>query len=279
MDLHHTSSDYRRIAPLLGQLRAHARQPGAWQAVAARHGLSEPDLRRLFERWAGTSPERFSHYLTAEYARATMPLRREPVPGRVSDVRVQLEALTPEQFQRQAAGLQLRWGRVSTPFGQACLAFNDRGICHLAFEEDDCGPQGLSDRWPQAELVEAPSGARRLVEQVFAGGGAQSAVSVCVSGTDFQLRVWRALLAIPAGGLLSYRQVAEQLGRPGAARAVGTAIANNPIGYLIPCHRVLPQSGETGRFRWGSDRKAAMIAWEAAQLLRSAVVRAAARQG
>ncbi len=276
MNLQESSQDYQRIAQALAYLRAHYREQPSLREVSERFGLSEAHFQRLFSRWAGISPKRFVQFLTVEFAKANMAGHTPMLdlaaqaglsgPGRLHDLFVNLEAMSPGEYRRRAAGLRIQWARVPTPFGEATLAFTERGVCHFSFVDNSDPLETLSDLWPQALLMEEPELAYRLVNKIFAETRTEP-VSAWVVGTNFQVQVWRALLQIPRGALKNYRQVAEQLGRAGAARSVGTAIARNPIGYLIPCHRVLRQSGDIGEYHWGSERKAAMIAWEAARCL------------
>ena len=275
MNLQQASLDYQRIAKALAYLRAHYREQPDLAEVAGQFGLSESHFQRLFTRWAGISPKRFIQYLTVEHAKAMMAGQSSLLelsadaglsgPGRLHDLFVNLEGLSPGEYRKQAAGMNISWGQVDTPFGKATLAFTPRGVCHLAFSDDPDPLQKLVGSWPRVILTEKPNQAQKLAHRIFGHAKAAHPVSAWVVGTNFQLQVWRALLGIPSGSVRNYRQVAEQLGRPSAARAVGTAIAANPIGYLIPCHRVLRGTGDIGEYHWGSERKAAMVAWEAAQ--------------
>jgi AraC family transcriptional regulator of adaptative response/methylated-DNA-[protein]-cysteine methyltransferase len=178
-----------------------------------------------------------------------------------------MEALSPGEFREAAAGVTVRYGAGETPFGKARVAWSDRGICRLDFLESDvAGTRGLFDDplLEQANWRSDDAGAAALLERVFARDRAHAGrgLSLWIAGTNFQIQVWRALLSIPPGGLLSYRHVARLIGYPAAARAVGNANAANPVGYLIPCHRVLRATGAIGRYRWGAPRMAAMVAWE-----------------
>lgn len=274
------SADYARVADAIAFLRAeHTRQPEL-SAVAAHLGLSESRVQRLFSRWAGISPKRFVQYLSVEYAKRCMAETGDLLalahrtglsgPGRLHDLFVAMEALSPGEFRRAAAGVPIDYGVHPSPFGDALIAHTPRGICHLSFIE--AGARGaaverLRARWPSAELRPAPQASATLLEGIFHARPEQVAqgLSLWVSGSNFQIQVWRALLAIPPGRLLNYAQLADLIGRPRAARAVGTAIAANPIAFLIPCHRVLRASGDIGLYHWGSERKAALVAWEAAR--------------
>ena len=269
--------DYQRIADAIAYLRKHHRQQPTLTEVARHAGLSEAHFQRLFTRWAGISPKRFVQFLTVEYARQRLAAAGNLCSlsldtglsgaGRLHELCVKMEAMSPGEYRRRAAGMTLGWATVPTPFGTAVLVFSARGICHLSFTDPAQPVESLLRRqWPGASLREDREQGVELAQQVFGASRTERPVSTWVVGSNFQVQVWRALLRIPFADLRSYRQVAAQVGRPGAARSVGSAIAGNPIGYLIPCHRVLRSSGEIGGYHWGTERKAAMIAWEAAQL-------------
>ena len=231
----------------------------------------------MFSRWAGVSPKRLLQLMTAEAAvrrmRETGDLLDVALasgmsgPGRLHDLFVNLEAMSPAEYRRAAAGVTICHGSGATPFGRARVAFTDRGICRLAFVGDDAaGPESLAADWPEARLRRDDDAAAAVLARVFAlpPAAAGRGLSLWVRGTNFQVQVWRALLRIPFAGLLSYSQLAALLGSPKAARAVGSAVARNPVAFLIPCHRVLRESGEFGLYHWGEDRKQAICAWEAA---------------
>lgn len=272
--------EFERIERAIGFLRQRQKAQPSLAEVAAHVGLSESHTQRLFTRWAGISPKRFLQYLTVEYAKQAMRETGDLLgvaldvglsgPGRLHDLFVTMEAVSPGEFRRAAAGMTVRYGIGDTPFGPAWVATTTRGICHLSFVLPDIDHaswvQQRQQAWPGARLVEDPAQAAAVLRRVFdrKPGRAQGGLSLWLSGTNFQIQVWRALLRVPVGGLLSYGQLAALIGRPRAARAVGTAMANNPVAVLIPCHRVLRESGEFGVYHWGSERKAAMCAWEAA---------------
>lgn len=276
MSLDSANRDYQRIAEAIGYLRRHYRDQPSLSEVARLFGLSDAHFQRIFSRWAGISPKRFVQYLTIEYAKRQIADGPDLFdlaldaglsgPGRLHDLFVNMEAMSPGEFKQRARGIELRWGLVPTPFGNALLAFSKRGVCHLSFCDREVRPERLlTDLWPAARLSADGPGALALAERIFARAHDDRPVSAWVVGSNLQVQVWKALLSVPSGQVRSYGQIARQVGRPGAARAVGTAIAQNPIGYLIPCHRILRQSGEIGVYHWGSDRKASMVAWEAAQ--------------
>jgi AraC family transcriptional regulator of adaptative response/methylated-DNA-[protein]-cysteine methyltransferase len=276
------SQTYHRIAAAIGFLRAQRGQQPRLAELAAHLGLSESHTQRLFTRWAGVSPKRFMQFLTVEHIKRQMAQTGGVLetslaaglsgPGRLHDLFVNMEAMSPGEYRRAAAGIEIRHGFGDTPFGPGLIAFTARGICHLSFVEPGGGEAALATLaadWRQAVLRRDDSAAAAMLQRVFArpSRSARQGLSLWVSGSNFQIQVWRALLRVPSAGLLSYRQLAVLVDRPAAARAVGSAMARNPVAYLIPCHRVLRGSGDFGVYHWGEDRKRAICAWEAAGTL------------
>lgn len=289
------SEDYNRIAAAIAFIRQHHREQPDLATIAQQVHLSEHHFQRLFTRWAGISPKRFLQYLTAEYAKTTLAGSKSVMdatleaglssPGRLHDLMVTVEAVSPGEYKTGGAGLDIRYGVHSTPFGEAFVALTERGICSLQFLEHpplgadssqnslsaEAALQTLCRDWPQAHYHEDRAAAQALCDRIFhpatgpGTGPASTPLTVWVKGTNFQIQVWRALLNIPLGHLATYQGLATAIGRPTAARAVGTAVGSNAIAYLIPCHRVIRQSGELGGYRWGCDRKAALLGWEASQ--------------
>lgn len=274
-----SDSDYQRISKAIEFLVAQASAQPSLDKVAAHVGLSPFHFQRLFSRWAGVTPKRFLQVLTVERAKA---LLRESASlwdvtqtlglssgSRLYDHFVQLEALTPGEFKRAGSGVVIDYGIHETPFGPAFIAETPRGICRLAF----LGEGGLEEQlqevrrhWRHADLRANTDATAAKIPQLFAATSDRP-LSLCVVGTNFQINVWRALLRIPAGTLVTYNQVARAIQQPTAARAVGTAIGANPIAVAIPCHRVIQQSGALGGYRWGEVRKHALHAWETARLV------------
>jgi AraC family transcriptional regulator of adaptative response/methylated-DNA-[protein]-cysteine methyltransferase len=232
----------------------------------------------LFKRWAGVSPKRFLQFLTAEHAKAALREGRSALdaaldsglsgPGRLHDLFVAVEAVTPGEYKQAGGGLAIRYGFHPTPFGQCLLALTDRGICGLAFV-DHPGPEAvladLRRRWPGADLRRDQAGTVDTAARVFERDRRGPPLTLTLKGTNFQIKVWEALLRIPPGTLVAYGDVARHIAHPGAGRAVGSAVAQNAIAYLIPCHRVIRSSGAFGSYRWGSACKQALVGWEAAQ--------------
>lgn len=258
----------------------YLRQPDL-KEISASCGMSEFHFQRIFTRWAGISPKRFLQFLTKESAKNL--LKHSSVldatyrvglssPGRLHDLFVNTEAITPGEFKNNGAGLTIRYGFHPTPFGQALIGITARGICHLSFVQDTPANAlgSLLANWNQAHFHEDPAATASLIDPIFAPGANQAPLSLFITGTNFQLKVWEALLTIPSGSVSTYQQIATHLGLPGAARAVGTAISHNPIAYLIPCHRVIRKMGEFGQYRWGSTRKKALLGWETTRELAAA---------
>jgi len=270
--------DYERIARAIEYLQRHAAQQPELTAVARHVHLSAHHFQRLFTRWAGVSPKRFLQYLTVEHAKSRLAASQNVLdladevglsgPGRLHDLFVTLEALSPGEYKAGGAGLEIRYGTHDSPFGPALIATSRRGICSLHFlNSGDDAAALIRAEWPRAELRRDPASTAALAEHVFLPLASRTGtpLALLVKGSNFQVKVWRALLALPFGAVATYRHVAESIGAPAAARAVGNAVGANPIGWLIPCHRVIRESGELSRYRWGTTRKAAMLGWEAAR--------------
>jgi AraC family transcriptional regulator of adaptative response/methylated-DNA-[protein]-cysteine methyltransferase len=271
--------DYERVARAIEYLQRNATsQPDL--AAAARHlHLSEHHFQRLFTRWAGVSPKRFVQFLTVEHAKARLATTRGVLdlagalglsgPGRLHDLFVTLEAMSPGEYKGGGAGLSIRYGVHESPFGVALIAATGRGICGLQFL-DGRGDElaRLRSDWPAAELRLDPAVTAPLAERIFRPLVAPPgrALALLVKGSNFQVKVWRALLELPPGSLATYGDISARIGTPGSARAVGTAVGANPVAWLIPCHRVIRESGALGGYRWGVERKAAMLGWEAARV-------------
>lgn len=266
---------YEVVARAIRYLREHAVQQPTLQELAQAVHLSEFHLQRLFAQWAGISPKRFLQYLTKEYARQALREAQDVLTvseasglsgaGRLHDLMVSCEAMTPGEIRSGGAGVTVGWGQADTPFGLALVAWTPRGLCHLAFLDGDASQryQELRAAWPAARLQCDDTQARHWMAQVFTRTPQPGRLHLLLRGTNFQLKVWEALLRLPPGRRISYTQLAAMAGAPRAQRAVGSALAANAMAYLIPCHRVIRESGDSGNYRWGSERKMAMLAWEA----------------
>jgi AraC family transcriptional regulator, regulatory protein of adaptative response / methylated-DNA-[protein]-cysteine methyltransferase len=273
------ATDYLRVEKAIRFLEESAREQPTLEEVARRVGMSEYHFQRVFRRWAGVSPKRFLQFLTAGHARRLLEDSWSVLdaahevglsgPGRLHDLMVAVDAMTPGEVRRRGEGLTIRYGSHPTPFGECLLALTDRGICDLSFagEPAEDPVEGLRSRWPLARLEASPGATAPVAARVFAEGAAAGGapLPLLLAGTNFQIRVWEALLRIPAGEVASYERIAVGIGAPTAARAVGSAVGRNPIAYLIPCHRVIRGSGAFGEYRWGSARKKAMLGREAAR--------------
>jgi AraC family transcriptional regulator of adaptative response/methylated-DNA-[protein]-cysteine methyltransferase len=267
------ADDYARIERAIAYLRAHAGDRPRLAEVAAATGLGPFQLQRLFTRWAGISPKRFLQTLALGQARARLRSSADVLsasldaglsgPGRLHDLFVTLEAVTPGEFKQQGEGVRFVCGFHPTPFGECFVATTTRGIAALEFTAGANPAAVLASfraAWPRAEVIRSNRAAAKVVRRIF--GGQSGALRVLVRGTNFQVQVWLALLRIPPGGITSYGAVAQAIGRPRAVRAVGTAVGANPVAWLIPCHRVLRGDGALGGYRWGENRKAACLLWE-----------------
>ena len=264
------SDDYIRIAKAIRWIDEHAIEQPSSREIAAAAGLSEAHFSRMFRRWAGIAPGRYLKHRTQLAARAALDAGASVFdaaldsglsgPSRLHDLFVTIDAMSPGEYKSAGAGLTLRWGIGATPFGQVFVVTSHRGIVELGFCDDTRDAFAAArERWHQANFVELDT-TQALIDQIFFGGGERIALNP--AGTNFQLRVWRALLSIPAGSTACYGDIACNIDRPSAARAVGNAIGANPVAFLIPCHRVLRTSGALGGYRWGPLRKQTILAWE-----------------
>ncbi|ALD20794.1 methylated-DNA--[protein]-cysteine S-methyltransferase [Hymenobacter sp. DG25A] len=271
--------DYQRIAQAIQFLEVNFRRQPSLEEIAAAVHLSPFHFQRLFSEWAGISPKRFVQYLTADFLKARLaeaaPLAEAAeeaglsAPSRLHDLFVTLEAVTPLEFRTGGAGVQISYGVHDTPFGPALLAATERGICglHLLHPEHPDPTQALAalhKAWPQAQLQADAARTAPLLARAFAPVAGQP-LHLLVRGTNFQVKVWEALLRVPVGQVVSYQHVAQAIGQPRALQAVGSAVGANPVALLIPCHRVIRKEGILGEYRWGSTTKKALIGWEMAQ--------------
>lgn len=273
---------YEQIARAIEHLTTNFRDQPSLANLADQANVSEFHFQRLFTEWAGVSPKKFSQYLTLEHAknqlRSGAPLAAAAHDaglsgtGRLHDLFVTIEGVTPGQFKQAGAGLVLIYSVFDSPFGRYLLGAINEKIAVLHFLADaEIPDQIAANAWPEATLQHDSVRLQPMANQIFPTVGAGSSgspkpLTMLMRGSAFQLKVWSALLKIPEGRLVSYDQIADVIGQPTASRAVGTAIGSNPIGYLIPCHRVIKKTGLFGGYRWGTDRKQAMLGWEAARV-------------
>jgi AraC family transcriptional regulator of adaptative response/methylated-DNA-[protein]-cysteine methyltransferase len=275
------SQDYERIEQAIRFLQSHHHEQPTLSEMARRVNLSEYHFQRLFSRWAGISPKRFMQYLTKEQAKHLLTQSKDLLsvshatglsgPSRLHDLFVTCEAVTPGEYKQRGEGVEIRYGIHPSPFGECLVALTDRGICNLMFVQDherDAAITFLRDNWPAAEFTEDYGGTRVVIDQMMELFQTRSSTTLrlFLSGTNFQIKVWEALLQILPGSVVSYEDVAIHIGMPGASRSVGNAISRNPIPVLIPCHRVIRKSGEFGGYRWGASRKKALLGWEMAKV-------------
>jgi len=274
------STDYESVEKAIKYLEENFQDQPSLEEVARHVNMSPYHLQRLFRRWVGISPKRFLQFLTIDYAKNLLDESRSILdttyasglssPSRMHDLFVNVDAVTPGEFRRQGAGLQIWYGIHPCPFGDCLLAVTERGICDLSFitqaGREECVAD-LHQRWSQAELNESPKTTKPFFDQAFpsAAHNSKRSVTLLLRGTNFQIKVWEALLKIPPGFVCSYEDIATYVGKPSAARAVGNAVGGNPISYIIPCHRVIRKMGLVGNYRWSATRKKAMLGWEAAQ--------------
>jgi AraC family transcriptional regulator of adaptative response/methylated-DNA-[protein]-cysteine methyltransferase len=284
-------NDYERIAQIIRFLdERHVEQPDL-MTLAGRAGLSQFHFHRLFSTWAGVTPKDFLQCLTLAHAKELLRDGNSILdvalesglsgPGRLHDLCVNLEAASPGELKTGGVGWTISFGLADSPFGKCLIAESPRGICHLSFVENEnekTALAALQKDWPQAKLKRGDSAARlavkifaRLATDQHAGLEPGAPLRAFVRGTPFQVRVWRALLHVQPGTLTSYGHLAGAIGKPTAARAVGAAVGQNPLAYLIPCHRVIRETGVIGGYHWGQIRKRAMIAWESTVKITAAI--------
>jgi AraC family transcriptional regulator, regulatory protein of adaptative response / methylated-DNA-[protein]-cysteine methyltransferase len=285
------AEDYARVEQAIRFLEENYQSQPDLKEVADRLNLSEYHFQRLFRRWAGISPKRFVQFLTVEHAKQLLQESRSLLtvayesglssPGRLHDLFVSVEAVTPGEYKKRGFGLEIDYGIHDTPFGWALIGVTRRGICGLNFIQDEGRAQAVEAfrrQWPEAALHENPSATQPLIDEIFVPStdNANVPLNLFIKGTNFQIKVWEAILRIPPGYVLSYADIAREIGQPRATQAVGRAVGSNPIAYIIPCHRVIHKFGLSGYYHWGSARKKAILGWEAS---RRAVSVAAAHRG
>jgi len=261
---------YHVVAQAIDYIRCHAHNQPSLQEIAQAVHLSEFHLQRIFASWAGLSPKRFLQFVTKERALAQLAQSQDLLnvaldsglsgTGRLHDLLVTCEAMTPGQIKSLGKDLTISYGRAPTPFGEAIFGWTERGLCHLEFFEHDFATEVKQLRlaWPQASFQANAEHANELAATIFNAPLTPGKIHLVVKGTNFQLKVWQALLKTSGDQLVSYGQLANMAGSPKAQRAVGSALAANTIALLIPCHRVIRGNGELGHYRWGENRKLAI---------------------
>ncbi len=279
-DYSQQSEDFRRIEKAIQFIAVNFKSQPTLDQIAASVHLSKYHFNRLFKRWAGISPIQFLQFMTLDHTKQKLAESKSVLdtsleaglsgPSRLHDLFVTFEAMTPGDFKQQGAGLKISYGFCESPFGECLLATTERGICHLGFVEKERRFETLDhlfQTWPGSEFTEDPKRISSIVKNIFRIDQIRDSrpFNLHLKGTNFQINVWKALLRIPEGWVVSYKDIALYIGYPKAFRAVANAVAINPVAYLIPCHRVIPKSGNIHQYRWGSARKKALIGWEAAR--------------
>lgn len=276
-----TNRQYDTVAAAIRWMTEHRDQQPDLDSLADAIGVSPHHLQRTFTRWAGVSPKQFLKHLTRTAALERLAEGCSVLdaalsvglsgPGRLHDLLISTEAVTPGEARTLGSGVRFGFGSGDTPFGGAVTAWSPRGLSFLGFCGDS-GPasciEALREQWPRASFQEDSITAQGWLDQIFAGSRREP-LRIWLSGTPFRLKVWQALLSIPPGALATYGSLARLLGQAGAARAIGSAVGANPLAWIIPCHRVIRESGEFGGYRWGATAKQAMIGLEAARATRA----------
>ncbi|HET6255711.1 MAG TPA: methylated-DNA--[protein]-cysteine S-methyltransferase [Puia sp.] len=282
--------NYDRIAEAIDFIRGHFQSQPSLEEVAEQIHLSPYHFQRLFTDWAGVSPKKFLQYVSVEHAKEVLKDQRATVydaafetglsgTGRLHDLFVSIEGMTPGEFRNGGADLEINYSFAESPFGAMLVASTVKGICYMAFV-DEAAPSGsgepaafadLRARFPNARFRQITDLIQQNALYIFTQDWSRLAeIKLHLKGTDFQLKVWETLLKIPMGGLTTYKDIAGRLGNPQASRAVGSAVGDNPVAFLIPCHRVIQSTGIIGEYHWGTTRKTAMIGWEAARTTKTA---------
>lgn len=270
--------DYQRIEKAIDYLKLNFKQQPSLEDVAAHVYLSPFHFQRMFKEWAGVTPKKFLQYLSIEYAKGMLKNQQSTLfdaayetglsgTSRLHDLFIKIEGMTPGEYKNGGAQLQINYSFAESPFGALIVAATPKGICYMAFADDpDLGFEQLRQLFPNAKYRQVLDMMQQNALYIFGKDWSRlQELKLHLKGTDFQIKVWETLLKVPAGGLSTYSAIASAIDRPKACRAVGSAVGDNPVAFLIPCHRVIKATGELGQYHWGSPRKTAMIGWEAAQ--------------
>lgn len=272
-------TNYEKIATAIGYIQKHFKEQPDLDKIAASVHLSPFHFQRLFSEWAGVSPKKFLQYLTIEYAKGLLQDQRSTLfdtalesglsgTGRLHDLFVSIEGMTPGEYKNGGKELAINYSFAESPFGEVLVASTPRGICHLAFADNrEEALAVLFREFPEATYTQTVDRIQQNALYIFTRDRAGlPEIRLHLKGTPFQLKVWDALLKIPMGGLSTYSGIAHAIDNPKASRAVGSAVGDNPVAFLIPCHRVIKGNGASGNYHWGAQRKSAMIGWEAARI-------------
>jgi AraC family transcriptional regulator of adaptative response/methylated-DNA-[protein]-cysteine methyltransferase len=270
--------DYTRIAEAIDYIREHFKEQPSLEEVAEKIHLSPYHFQRMFSEWAGVSPKKFLQFISVQHAKEMLANKHHTLSdvayetglsgtSRLHDLFIRIEGMTPGEFKNGGENLTINYSYAESPFGNIIVASTPKGICHMAFAENEQDAlTQLKHQFPNAQYHQVVDMIQQNALYIFTQDWKQlSEVRLHLKGTEFQIKVWEALLKIPMGQLASYGEIAKQLNAPKASRAVGSAIGDNPVAFLIPCHRVIQSGGAIGQYHWGSTRKAAIIGWEAAK--------------
>ena len=271
--------DFERIASAIDYIKINFKSQPTLEQVAAHVFLSPHHFQRMFTRWAGTSPKKFLQYISVEYAKSLLSENKKTLfdtsiesglsgSSRLHDLFISIEGMTPGEYKNGGENLNINYDFFQSHFGKIIVASTNKGICHLAFTDDEqIAVQALIKRFPNALFQKKADNLQEKAAGIFyADWNNLPLIKLHLKGSEFQLKVWEALLKIPVGKLTTYGKIAGDIKMPKASRAVGTAVGANPVAWLIPCHRVIQSSGIFGGYHWGTARKAAIIGWEAAKI-------------
>jgi AraC family transcriptional regulator of adaptative response/methylated-DNA-[protein]-cysteine methyltransferase len=271
--------NYHRIAAAIDYIRLNFKTQPNLDEVAEKVNLSPFHFQRLFTEWAGISPKKFLQYLSLDYAKSLLKEKQATLfdtafetglsgTGRLHDLFMNIEGMTPAEYKNGGRALSINYSFAESPFGNIIVASTPKGICYMAFADDRNDAFGhLQAQFPNAQYTQVVDLAQQNALFIFKKDWSElSGIKLHLKGTPFQLKVWEALLNIPIGGLATYATVASTIQQPTASRAVGSAVGDNPVAFLIPCHRVIKSTGEFGQYHWGATRKSAIIGWEAAKV-------------
>jgi AraC family transcriptional regulator of adaptative response/methylated-DNA-[protein]-cysteine methyltransferase len=271
--------NYKRIAEAIDYIKQHFKEQPNLDEVAEKIHLSPFHFQRLFTEWAGVSPKKFLQYISLDHAKSLLKDNQSTLfdvahetglsgTGRLHDLFINIEGMTPGEFKNGGENLSIHYSYAQTPFGNIIVASTPKGICYMAFADDELlGFEGLRKHFPNAHFKQVLDLSQQNALYIFTHDWSKlDQIKLHLKGTDFQLKVWETLLKIPMGALSTYGTIANKIEKPLSSRAVGTAIGSNPIAFLIPCHRVIQSSGLLGGYMWGNTRKTAIIGWEAAKI-------------
>lgn len=272
--------NYNRIAAAIEYIKTHFKTQPNLDEVAEKVHLSPFHFQRLFTEWAGTSPKKFLQYISVEHAKKILKDNQQATlfdaafetglsgTSRLHDLFIKIEGMTPAEYKNSGKNLAIRYSFAQSPFGNIIVASTSKGICFMAFAEDEiAGLIALQQQFSNATFEQKSDAVQQNALAIFQNDWSTlSEIKLHLKGTDFQLKVWETLLKIPMGQLATYGTIAQKIAKPNASRAVGTAIGSNPVAFLIPCHRVIQSTGTFGGYMWGNTRKTAIIGWEGAQI-------------